>query len=119
MSDGTEALPVDLVLDNVPRIERPVEVAPGIWVDTPHEILVNKLTALLSRWAVRDLIDVRALEASGLDLQRALADAPKKDSGFSPPTLAWVLDTLPTNELDASLRQYREALVARLLSEGD
>lgn len=76
---------------------------------------MNKLTALLSRWAVRDLVDVRALVASGEDLDRALRDAPAKDGGFSPQTLAWVLDTLPTNELDPTLRSLRDELAVRLL----
>lgn len=117
VTDGSSVLPVDLVVDASPQVAQPQEVAPGIWIDAPYEILVNKLTALLSRWAVRDLIDVRALEASGLDLNQALRDAPRKDSGFSPPTLAWVLDTLPETELDAELARYRESLVRRLLSD--
>lgn len=46
--------------------------------------LVNKLNALLDRWASRDLVDVHALLATGLSLERAIADAPRKDAGFSP-----------------------------------
>ncbi len=117
VTDGTEVLPLDLVIDSAPVIESPEEVSPGILVDTAYEILVNKLTTLLSRWAVRDLVDVQALEAAGLDLDRALADAPKKDGGFSPPTLAWVLDTQPTSQLDPGLLAYREELIRRLLDE--
>lgn len=117
VSDGTEAIPLDLVADVTPCIEAAEELEPGVFVDTPYEILVNKLTALLSRWAVRDLVDVRALEASGLQLERALEDASRKDGGFSPLTLAWVLDTIPLGELDEDLRRYRETLVARLLEE--
>jgi hypothetical protein len=63
----------------------------SIAVDTQHEILVGKLTALLSRSEPRDLLDVKALLDAGGDLDRALADAPAKDAGFSALTLAWVL----------------------------
>lgn len=116
VSDGAESLPVDLVADQAPRIEAPVEVRPGVLVDTPHEILVNKLTAMLGRWAERDLIDVRALLDAGGDLDRALADAPRKDGGFSPETLAWVLDTTAhSGRADGGLAAFRQTLIARLL----
>ena len=87
-----ETLVIDLVADPVPHIAPPIE-RDGLLIDSPHEILVNKLCALLSRSEPRDLVDVGALVAHGEDLQRAIADAPKKDGGFSPPTLAWVLES--------------------------
>ncbi len=71
--------------------------------DPPHEILVAKLCALLSRSELRDLEDVRALLDSGGDLVRALADAPRKDAGFSPVTLAWVLEQLPIAAMSRAL----------------
>lgn len=76
---------------------RAFEIGPAsIQVDTPHEILVNKLCALLGRAELRDLIDLKELLARGGNLGRALTDAPRKDGGFSPLTLAWVLkDTNP------------------------
>ena len=70
-----------------------------ILVDTAHEILTNKLCALLSRAELRDLIDVKALLEAGGDLTRALADAQHKDAGFSPLTLAWVLQGLDLQSL--------------------
>jgi hypothetical protein len=99
-----------------------------IEVDTPQEILVNKLCALLGRAELRDLVDVQALLASGTDLKRALADAPRKDAGFSPLTLAWVLrDIRPkalghlaglTAEQAQELEAFKEQLVAGLLEMG-
>lgn len=94
VSDGTETLKVDLVADPTARAEAPtLHDLDGVAVsiDTPREILANKLTTLLSRTEARDLIDVRALLASGLDLDQGLRDAPLKDGGFSPTVLAWVL----------------------------
>jgi len=104
-----------------PPVERVVGQRP-ILVDTPHEILVNKLCALYSRWAIRDLVDGRALVLAGEDLDRALRDAPRKDSGFSPVTLAWVLRQLDVRTVarqagfdPEALEPFRDELVARLL----
>ena len=126
--DAAEMTIVDLVADPVPLAELPIEVDVGgarIWIDSPHQILVNKLCALLSRSELRDLEDVRALVGTGLDLQRALADAPAQDGGFSPLTFAWVLRELPiaamakalgkTVEEGRSLEGYRDELVEQVL----
>ncbi len=97
-----EEVLIDLVAEPVPVIAPAVEVEVGnhhILVDTPHEILVNKLCALLSRSALRDLVDVMALLAAGADLGRACRDAAYKDSGFSTATLAWVLSDMPVDAL--------------------
>ncbi len=123
VSSEEDVVVVDLVADPVRRIELPVEVEAGLRVDTPHEILVNKLCALVSRAELRDLEDVRALVANGGDLDRALIDAPKKDGGFSPMTLAWLLPQLPlarSAELgfdEEALARFRDALVRRLTQD--
>jgi hypothetical protein len=80
-----------------------------ILVDAPHEILVAKLSALLGRSELRDLEDVRALLAAGGDLTGAIADAPRKDAGFSPPMLAWVLEQFPVEALARALIARRAA----------
>jgi Nucleotidyl transferase AbiEii toxin, Type IV TA system len=97
-------------------------------VDTPQEILVNKLCALLGRAEIRDLVDVQWLLRAGTDLQKALADAPRKDAGFSPLTLAWVLRDLrpkvlarvaDLGEADAEdLERFKEHLISVLLESG-
>ncbi len=93
-SDGQEACIVDLVAEPFPSIEPPdtAEIdGAAIAVDSRHEILASKLATLLERSELRDLVDVRALLDAGEDLESGLRDAPKKDAGFSPLTLAWVL----------------------------
>lgn len=121
ISDGQEVLLVDLVADPVAKIEPPeawdVE-GRQILVDTRHEILVNKLTTLLSRSELRDLVDLKALIEAGGDLERGIRDAPKKDGGFSGPTLAWLLGQLPMERLGAApdLIAFRDALVQRFLA---
>lgn len=128
VSDGQETLMVDLVADPVATIEAPAQAQVGgarILIDTPHEILVNKLCALLSRAELRDLQDVRALLDGDADLERALAEAPRKDGGFSPLTLAWLVRDLPLASMAGAadlagreareLEQFREQLVARIV----
>jgi hypothetical protein len=95
-----------------------------IAVDTAHEILAGKLATLLERSEPRDLVDVKALLDAGGNLEAALRDAPKKDAGFSPLTLAWVLKSVELspaarvlgwaeNDLQA-LMVFRQWLLDRL-----
>ncbi len=131
VSDAQEVCIVDLVAESIPPVEAPnlVRIQDiSISVDTPHEILVNKLCALLGRAEIRDLIDVRFLLQAGADLKRALQDAPRKDAGFSPLTLAWILrDVRPTalaratgmDQAEAEdLENFKERLVSDLQEAG-
>lgn len=126
---GPDVVVVDLVADPVPTVADPAEHELGdvrILVDQPHEILVTKLCALLSRSELRDLEDVRALLDAEGDLARALADAPRKEAGFSPVTLAWVLEQLPVAAMGRALGRtadeirglevFRQGLVGRVLA---
>ena len=128
VTDGEEAVLVDLVAEPTAPVEKPSEMAVGasrIRVDGMHEILVNTLCTLLSRAELRDLIDVRALLDAGGDFPRALADAPRKDGGFSPLTLAWLMRDLPLESMSTAdgrsaesakdLVAFRDRLVKRLL----
>lgn len=93
-----------------------------ILVDTAHQVLVNKLCALLHRSELRYLIDIEALLAKGGDLDRALADAPLKDGGFSALTLGWTLQGWKVAEVArdaglpqaAEIEQFRDDLLARV-----
>lgn len=96
---------VDLVAEPVLPLDPPNRFEVGqsaIAVDSAQEILVNKLCALLHRSELRDLGDALALVESGCDLQRALSDAPRKEAGFSPLTLMWVVKNLPVEKLARS-----------------
>lgn len=128
VSDEGGTCIVDMVADPVGALESPIQMRFGsltITVDTPHEILVNKLCALLGRSEIRDLEDIEALLESGADLERALQDAPRKDGGFSPLTLAWVLKELQprtlaqlaglSSEQADRLESFKARLLQRLL----
>ena len=100
----TESTIVDLVADPTPVAEVAQPMAAGdvtIMVETAHQLLVNKLCALLSRSELRDLIDIRALVELGGDLARALRDCPGQDAGFSPVTFAWGAQSLPLRRIAA------------------
>lgn len=127
VSDGRDACVVDLVAEPFPAIEEPEQAVvdgTAIRVDSKHEILASKLATLLERSELRDLADVRALLSAGGDLQAGLRDAPKKDAGFSPLTLAWVLkdyDPRPAVKAlgwdagdAAELLSFRDWLIERL-----
>lgn len=126
---GAEMMIVDLVAEPVPFAvaPRPERVgAATILVDTAHEILVNKLGALVSPSELRDLQGVCALIRAGGDLERALTDAARKYGGMSAATLAWVLEQLPVEALGSALgftqpdlgalKAERDDLVDRLVA---
>ncbi len=117
-----EAVVVDLVHEYVFQLDDEKGEINGIRIDSPEEILANKLCALLSRSEIRDLVDVRALEKAGFSLEDALPVAAKKDTGLTPAQLAWVLhqiklgdDAQPPDDLAvAELRGYLNNLTDRL-----
>ena len=84
----------------------------------------SSLGALLHRAEVRDLVDLDALLAAGGDLPRALRDASRKDGGFSPLMLGYLLQGFPLEAqaaiagLDAettdALDRFRIDLAARV-----
>jgi hypothetical protein len=128
--DGAATVTVDLVADPVPLAEAPRPETVGgatFLVDTPHQILVNKLCALLNRSELRDIEDIKALLDSGGDLTRALEDCPRQDGGFSPMTLSWSLRSLPIERLATALgwgieridalARFRDGLLNRVLEQ--
>jgi hypothetical protein len=127
VSDGRDTCIVDLVAEPFAAIESPEQAVvegAAISVDSKHEILASKLATLLERSEARDLVDLKALLDAGGDLHAGLRDAPKKDAGFSPLTLAWVLkDFDPRPALKAlgwgareteELVSFRQWLISRL-----
>jgi hypothetical protein len=128
ISDGSSVVLLDLIsepMDAVDAAESHHLAGKEILVDSRRSILAEKLCALLERSELRDLVDVEALVRSGQSLEMAIADAPKRDSGFSALTLAWVLRDFDvagmakTSELTADaprLEVFREELIETLVS---
>lgn len=119
---GPESVVVDIALESAPQVDGEKPVLEGIRLDSMREIMANKLCTLLSRGEIRDLVDVKALEEAGLQVEDHLALAARKDAGLTPAQLAWVLsqleigdDAAPPGGVSASeLRAYLHDLVARL-----
>ncbi len=116
-----ESAVVDLVIDRSPGIDESEDVGNGIRVHSLREIAANKVCALIGRAEVRDLVDLRAILARGVDLRSALSDAETKDGGVSAATLAWILDQIVIGEgaqlpgvTGSELDAFRRDLVKRL-----
>lgn len=118
---GTDSVVLDLVADptEVSEPARPESIgSTTILVETPHQLLVNKLCALLSRSELRDLVDVRVLLDAGGDLTRALVDCPKLDGGFSPLTFSWSVKKMAIDKLARALG-WRDDEIAALVTFRD
>jgi hypothetical protein len=116
----SQSVVVDLVEDGAPQLEPKLSFG-TLRVDSPREILANKLCTLLSRAELRDLVDVRALEEAGYRVEDAIEPATRKDGGLTAGQLAWVLseleigeDARPPGVSASDLREYLERLVGRL-----
>jgi predicted nucleotidyltransferase component of viral defense system len=117
----SEGVVIDLVKDVSPQVLPKMSFG-RIVVDSPREILANKLCALLSRVEVRDLVDVARLEEAGLDATTVLPLAAQKDAGLTAGQLAWVLSAFPIGDTTASdygmsqkeLLDFRDSLISRL-----
>ncbi|MEP6862668.1 MAG: nucleotidyl transferase AbiEii/AbiGii toxin family protein [Deltaproteobacteria bacterium] len=122
LSRADEGLVIDLVKDPAPVTSEPIVVG-QIAIDSPSEILANKLTAIVGRAEERDLVDLMFLERAGVSLDAALPVALAKDGGCTPATLAWLLSEvsipdgapLPADVGPAELRSYVAGLIDRLM----
>ncbi|MBK7643324.1 MAG: nucleotidyl transferase AbiEii/AbiGii toxin family protein [Planctomycetes bacterium] len=113
---GSESCILGLVADPVSPVHAPQSRTIGtasFLVDAPEEILINKLVALFSRSELRDLADVKQLLESSLDLKAGVDAALKRDSGFSPLKLAWLLHSFPIEKL-AEKEDYGPEMVRDL-----
>ena len=90
---------VDLVLDTVPRTGPPPREIGGLILDSPEEILANKLCAILGRSELRDLVDLFFLEKAGHRVLDGLEDARRKDGGLTPAALSWSISQVPLDRL--------------------
>ena len=121
---GAESVVVDLVRERAPQLFGAKLDAQGVRLDPLEEIFTNKLTALVSRGEIRDLVDVLLIEREGLRVEDFVAPALAKDGGCTPATVAWVLSEisvgtdaeLPAGIDPAELRAFLSDLIVRLRS---
>ena len=84
---------VVLVRDRTPVVAEKLKFG-AVRVDSPAEILANKLSTLMSRGEVRDLVDVYFLEKAGFRTEDAMPMALRKDASVTPAQLAWVISQI-------------------------
>lgn len=119
---GSSSVVVELVRDRAPQLVAAKPCVGTIRIDPPEEIIANKLCTLLSRAEIRDLVDLRALEAAGYSVEDHMEPARRKDGGLTPGQLAWVLSQivigddarLPGGVSVSELREYLRDLENRL-----
>lgn len=122
VKEGGASVLVDLAQDRTPHSELAPAKFGAIIVAPAQEILANKLCTLLSRSEPRDLVDVLALEKAGFKIEDAVALAARKDAGFTPAQLSWVLSQttigddaeVPGGLTPAALRAFLQELQSRL-----
>lgn len=119
---GSSSVVVELVRDRAPQLIEAKLAFGSIRIDPPEEIIANKLCTLLSRAEIRDLVDLRALEAAGYRVEDHIEQASRKDGGLTPGQLGWVLsqieigddarlpDGVSVSELQAYLRDLQNRL---------
>lgn len=125
-ADGREV--IDAVVDRAPQLDALKASFGPIRVDTLREMVANKLTTLLSRTEVKDVVDLYFLEQAGHDLLAALPDAQVKDGGWEPAVVSmllaglriselptWLLRAVSVEELQAFIERLRLALAAQAL----
>jgi hypothetical protein len=128
LTRGDEREIIDVVVDRAPQVDALKASVDGIRVDTLREILANKLSTLVSRSELKDLVDLYFLEMSGCDLLAAIPDARAKDAGWEPAVVSMLLDEMHVEvppgwlirdvsvaELEAFIRKLRLGLAERAL----
>mgnify|MGYP000890692147 CR=1 FL=1 len=128
LTRGEEREIVDVVVDRAPQLDTEKADFGGIRVDTLREITANKLTTLLSRAELKDVVDLYFLEQSGRDLLASIPDAQAKDGGWEPAVVAmllggirfgetpdWMIRELNPVELQTFLHRLRLAIAERAL----
>jgi hypothetical protein len=125
---GVEREIIDVVVDRAPQLDPRKAEFGSIRVDTLREIIANKLTTLLSRTELKDVVDLYFLEQAGHDILAAIPDAQTKDGGWDPAVVSMLLDGIDTSELPpwllrsvtseellAFLKRLRLAIAAKAL----
>ncbi len=99
LSRGGESEIVDFVLAIDRQIDEIKESFDNVRVDTLHEIFVNKITTLISRSELKDLVDLYFLEQEGMRIEDHFDEARQKDGGLDPAMISCMLKSLQITEL--------------------
>jgi len=98
---GIEQLKIEMINDVPSHIGDIVNHSTLGRLDSPENILANKITALVDRAHPKDVADIFFLLRDGLSLRQALLDADSKAAGITPLLVARILDEFPYQQLSA------------------
>ncbi len=90
---------VDVVIDLSPQVNPEKIWIDNIQVDTLREIMLNKITTLISRCEIKDIVDLYFLEKTGFVVEECFEDAQLKDGGLDPSMISLILNSLTITEL--------------------
>jgi len=125
LTRGEERELIDVVVDRTPQLDGIKEDFEGIRVDTIREMIANKLTTLISRSELKDVVDLYFLKQAGYDLLASVPDAQRKDGGWEPAVVSMLLDRVQISELpdwllrDLSLSELQAFLTQLRLAIAD
>jgi hypothetical protein len=90
---------VDFVLAIDQQIDETKALFDNVRVDTLHEIFVNKITTLISRCELKDLVDLYFLEQKGMRIEDHFDEARQKDGGLDPAMISCLLQSVQIPDL--------------------
>ncbi len=90
---------LDFVLEVSPQVDKEKNRMGGITVDTLHEIMLNKITTLIGRSEVKDVVDLYFLEKAGFRVDDYFEEARQKDGGLDPAMISMLLASMNVREL--------------------
>lgn len=103
------------MLETVRAISEPIELPSyDILIDTPEELAVNKICALVGRAEPRDLIDLHFIHTQGLNLDNAISQAKQKDGGVGTDTLLMALQGVSPKQLNENTTRFLSTLKKKL-----
>jgi len=90
---------IDIVVNVESQIDPEKLWIDNIQVDTLHEIMLNKITTLISRCELKDIVDLFFLEKEGLRIETYFEEARQKDGGLDPAMISLLLDSITVSEV--------------------
>jgi len=96
--DGSNEI-IDIVINIEHQIDPQKLWIDNIQVDTLHEIMLNKITTLISRCELKDIVDLFFLEKEGLHVETYFDEAKLKDGGLDPAMISLLLNSITVSEI--------------------
>jgi hypothetical protein len=99
LTRGEETEVIDFVAEKTAQLDKEKMEIGLLRVDTLLEIGTNKMCTILGRSEIKDFVDLYFLEQAGFIAIEHIDDARKKDAGFDPATLSYILSEIRIKEI--------------------